>query len=217
MRRARAQIRGRGRDVRFRHSRHCTGILTKAPTHRYRLTLHGAFPLLRKGRKNVAIRRDNCPPPAGNHMHVQRLKAGQHLSVYVLSREIEGVWTHWNGRRSFPCRLNGQPCPPALHCLPQVWKGYLHVLIPDTEQTLVVELTSAAARQVKEQLGPRDTLRGILLELSRGKAANNSRLTARLLLPHPHPESLPGAKDPIPSCEHLWGTKGESDCTNGNA
>lgn len=165
----------------------------------------------------MAYRRDPNPPPPNPHLHVTRLRAGQTFQGWILSQEIEGVWTHWDGRRSLPCEQNGAPCPADRHRLPQRWKGYLHCLPLDGEVTTVVELTAEAARQIKSQSSNLSRLRGNLLELQRGKKSNNSRLTARLLVHHHNPSELPGAKDPIPSLEHLWGSTSEQPCINDDA
>lgn len=162
----------------------------------------------------MSIRRDNNPPPATPHLHVTRVKRGQVIKAWILSVEVEGFWTHWTGRRSYPCQQNGAPCPAELHKLPQRWKGYLHVLPVDGEQDTIVEITPQAAREIKAATSHTPNLRGLMVELQRGNKSNNSRLHARLLIRHHDPQSLPGAKDPLPSLEHLWGTANDPQCTN---
>jgi len=152
----------------------------------------------------------HAPPRPGPAFEVIRLRAGQSLEGIVLSAVIWGYMTHWIKRGktgySIECTKGKQTCPCDSEELPTRRKGYFHVFDLQRSREAFLELTTAVAEQVLKWETKEGSYRGYRFKASRGKGADNSRLTFSFSNPYPvrEVESYPQAKDPRPYLELLW-------------
>lgn len=119
------------------------------------------------------VRRDNRVPDAGPELEVRRVGAGLSMTVTFLSTCIRGFWTHWNDarRRTQPCTEPVELCAGHKAQLPLRWKAYVHVFDHGNRDQCLLELTPGAARQLQAALVGKDDLRGLRVQISRGKGA----------------------------------------------
>lgn len=133
----------------------------------------------------TVLARQDRPPEPGPRQEILRLRANQMATLWVLSSNLEGLWTHWDAARncSKPCtrgvdeRGNAIKCPACEDMLPRRWKGYLYCRDHDRKKQCFVELTPASATSLYAQVGEDIDLRGHKLKVQRGKGDK-----ARLLL-----------------------------------
>lgn len=96
------------------------------------------------------------------------------LSLVCISRGFTGVWTHWWGGRTIPCRVSNCPAHDAGHS-PR-WHGYLLCEVPETKARVLFEFTEHAAATFAQELRERKTLRGLCFRASRSRARSNGRV-----------------------------------------
>lgn len=148
----------------------------------------------------------NDPPRPGPDMSIVRLRAGQKVTVVVLSKQIWGCYTHWAGRYSTPCYADKSRCPGHKQGLPLRWKGYLHVWDYNIRDDYFLELTPTACHNLLDQVGRGMDLRCQRLMIERGKG-DKARLYVSVQTPHDKisDKPLPEAKDPFKTLCRLWG------------
>lgn len=96
------------------------------------------------------------------------------LSLVSVSRSFTGVFTHWWGGRTIPCRKSGCPAHDAGHSAR--WHGYLLCEVSPTRKKIIFEFTDQAAATFKEWSLNFDDLRGICFRASRSKSRANGRV-----------------------------------------
>jgi hypothetical protein len=150
-----------------------------------------------------SLRLAPVPPPPGPRDEVRRLKAGDEIHFCVLSRALWGVWTHWDGARSFPCHREKVKCQGCTAGVSARWKGYLHVFVTGERKDVFLELTPKSAELVQSQADDANDLRGISYSMSRGKG-DKARLRVIRIFGRLKGEDLPPEKDPAPVLIVLW-------------
>lgn len=148
---------------------------------------------------------DHTPPCEPRTIVLVRLKAGDTLTCRILSKQIWGIWTHWDGAKSHPCILNAGACKGCKDSQPKRWKGFLHCLNVSNRREMIVEVTSFAFSQFLDQLSAeKGNLRGLRVLFERSKGADNGRLKMSLLASEAGFLELPGEKAPSLTLMKLW-------------
>lgn len=126
------------------------------------------------------------------------------LRVICLSREMEGVMTHFWHDRTRPCVLTaGSTCPACTAGSPTRWKGYLFGYIPAISRIVLLQLTRATVRKTPLLLSAQD-LRGYHVTLSRFGLSRNGQLSVDLVAPRGLVPSLPTIPNIRDSLERIW-------------
>jgi hypothetical protein len=118
-----------------------------------------------------------------------------------------GVYTHWAGNHSEPCYDNKKQCPGHKRGLPLRWKGYVHVFNQVTRNEEFLEFTPTSAKQLLDQFGESNPLRGNRVQMVRGRG-DKARLTLTALTAATVTNPgiiLPEPKDPYETLCKLWG------------
>jgi len=146
----------------------------------------------------------SAPPPAAPFVPVRRAKPGKPVVGYITGDRMEGVWTHWTGRRSVPCcgAING--CVWCEKGSKPKWYGYLACIDPRTGMHFLAELTPEAVRSCP-QLVPQNGIAGKLLKVYRRGDYENSSLFAQLEKPPATVSKLPAPCNVRDELMRLWG------------
>jgi hypothetical protein len=167
---------------------------------------NGAF---RQAQKKPRVVFDDEIPDDGPELFMLRIKGNQKFTMNVFGKAIRGIFYHWHNGSSEPHYEPSKDCPGCKVAQNKKWKGYLHVYCVEMRQEVFLELTAAAAKSLKHQLGNISNMRGQIFQIKR-TTSDNGRLFISILGPHSAPENLPPEKDPRPSLLALYGfTKDE--------
>lgn len=148
-----------------------------------------------------------CPTPPSEPRTIVlvRLKAGDSLTCRILSKQIWGIWTHWDGKKSYPCVLGAGACKGCRTQDPKRWKGFLHVLNVANRREMIIEVTAFAFSQFLDQLTKeRENLRGLRVLFERAKGSDNGRLRMSLLASETGFLELPVESAPSWTLMKLW-------------
>ena len=146
-------------------------------------------------------------PPSGGRSQVKvetfRVAEGARHRVQMLSDAIGGILTHWHGGCSQVCAGDGA-CPPALHRLKSVWKGYTPVQVWEPQRSRwvpwVLEITEALEHDLRGTIE-----RGQVWELSRLPPTKRKRFpVVGVLLEQPGCKGLRPAFDIRPVLYRLF-------------
>jgi len=162
-----------------------------------------------KSRKKMNVAFDDDIPEDGPELFMLRIKGSQKFTMNVYGQKIRGIFYHWNNGGSEPHYEPSINCPGCKVAQNKKWKGYLHCYCVEMRQEVFLELTAAAAKSLKHQLGNLPNMRGSIFQIKR-TTSDNGRLFISILAPHSQPHVLPPEKDPRPSLLALYGfTKDE--------
>lgn len=143
---------------------------------------------------------NGCAP--GGPLRVHRIEPGTISVVRCLSAIIGGLFTHYQRGRSVYCE--GLNCPPALHRMDRVWKGYiageLHKPADDLWYPVVLEITEHAELWMRERYG-----RGQIWAFRRQPELKGKRSPVEPeLLETRDPEGVPKPFDIVGCLLHLY-------------
>lgn len=164
-----------------------------------------------KATKKPRVVFDDEIPDDGPELFMLRIKGNQKFTMNVFGRAIRGIFYHWHDGASEPHYEPSKDCPGCKHAQNKKWKGYLHCYCVEMRQEVFLELTAAAAKSLKHQLGNISNYRGSIFQIKR-TTSDNGRLFISILAPHTQPEILPAEKDPRPSLLALYGFTKEEIC-----
>jgi len=155
-------------------------------------------------KRKMTVAFDDEIPDDGPELFMLRIKGQQKFTMNVFGSKIRGIFYHWNGRGSEPHFEPSTQCPGCKAAQNKKWKGYLHVYCVEMRQEVFLELTQAAAKSLKHQLGNIADMRGSIFQIKR-TTSDNGRLFISILAPHSQPHLLPPEKDPRTSLLALYG------------
>lgn len=155
-------------------------------------------------------RTDATPPAPGPRDEIIRLKNANVRRFVILSAEVTGIWSHWDGERSVGCTgTDKDDCEGHRKEWPLRWKGYLHVIDSYTSKPGFLEVTPGCAKALLTFFGTSRSMRGYNLKVWRSSDKKGSRLLCEVGQPVAALEALPSERDPYPSVARLWeGDKG---------
>ena len=179
------------------------------------------------------LNRQNVPPKPGPREEIFRVKPTTGFRGQIISHNLWGVWTHWDGYRTRECTarvvlpdepqptdeeggndvhpsmqappMQGTKCRGHLAKWPLRWKGYLHVYDASTKKFGFLEITPGAAEQLLRQVPSDGNLRGLLLRIDRHGTSIRSKCTVELTRPAGGSDNLPDPADPEETLRALWG------------
>jgi len=148
----------------------------------------------------------NEPPSADSigGVRLVRTPASHPLRGVILSDDLVGRPTHYDGTRTVPCE--GPRCDLCSKGLPWRWHGYLALWCPTIQERVILELTAQASQRIAEHRRTYGNLRGFDLTANRPRGKPNSRV-ALLIGTKRQPEHLlPPAPDVPRIMTYIWGT-----------
>lgn len=145
-------------------------------------------------------------PPATDSMggvRLVRTPASGAARGIILSDELIGRATHYDGRRTVPCaKLNCEMCTKGL---PWRWHGYVALWLITQQERVILELTAQSSQRLVDHHKTYGSLRGFDLMVCRPKGKTNSRIQVVLGLKRQPETLLPPCPDvPTIMC-YIWG------------
>jgi hypothetical protein len=132
-----------------------------------------------------------------------RTPASGKLQAVILSDDVIGCPTHYDGTRTLPCSKD--KCDACARGLPWRWHGYIGLWIVGTQERVVLELTAAASQRLVEHRKQYKTLRGFDLIACRPRGKPNSRIHVALGAMQRPSSQLPPAPDVQAIMCYIWG------------
>ena len=130
-------------------------------------------------------------PPAGS------------LSLVALSEHFTGVYTHFWGGRTIPCRRRNCPAHDAGHSAR--WRGYLLCEVPSTGKGILLEFPEGVGKTLAEEKATHGTLRGLCFRIGRTKGRANGRVVVTPVKRLPKNARLRKADDIRAILSKIWG------------
>lgn len=147
----------------------------------------------------------NSPPDPETitPLRLIRAPARSSLKTTIISPEIQGALTHYNGSRTVRCPLVN--CPEcAKHHKPR-WYGYVAIFNPVTNATAIFEFPSGPYATVREFLEKYKSLRGTTLTAWRKPARENGPVFLTLEPPTDPSLSYPDPPNLMKVLCRMWG------------
>lgn len=161
--------------------------------------------------------RDDKGPPPRKTIDVRKVSGSDRFSIVVVSREVEGYWTHWFNKRTTPHIADKVMCPGCLALAPMRWAGFLHVCDPAIQGPGVfIELTALAKENLMIATLPQGMIRGQVLSVQRAKKNEKSPLTFDFLRRY-EGSSLPAPADVTKLLHRIWRMPDVDGQQNGSA
>lgn len=124
------------------------------------------------------------------------------LAVVIVSHDLMGRYTHYFAGRTRPCQ--GNDCEACNKNMRPRWHGYLCAIDLQTNEKIIVEVTSSIASQLGEWFDSHRTLKGSRMKLERRSPKPNGKITCKLAEPAPGTGELPTAPDIRPIMNKIW-------------
>lgn len=147
----------------------------------------------------------HTPPPANaaGGVRLIRTPAAGTLRGVILSDQLIGTRTHYNGIRTLPCP--GLDCEQCTKGVLWRWHGYIGVWLPKERERIVLELTASASQRLADHLATFGPLRGFDLAVSRPRGKANSRIVVTLGTTRQPTQLLPPDPDVVAVMDYVWG------------
>lgn len=155
------------------------------------------------GKKNVLHRQDT-PPSVKALIGIKKVAAAERFTCLVVSTEIHGYWTHWDGQRTVPCLNGPKLCPYHLKLIPARWAGFVHVANPDGTGNNFLELTALAAQTLLDVCRGRQSMRGAIIHVNRKNGKLRSPLEFALVGEFDLNKPFRAPADPLPTLKRIW-------------
>jgi hypothetical protein len=147
----------------------------------------------------------NEPPTedANGSIRLIRTPATGTLRAVILSDDLIGTPTHYDGTRTRPCEK--MKCELCTKGLPWRWHGYIAVWIVGTQERAILELTAAASQRIVDHRKITGSLRGLDISCTRPKGKANSRVAVALGAVQRPSRTLPPCPDVKAVMSYIWG------------
>lgn len=130
----------------------------------------------------MASRLSMCDRPSmrSNVLYIEKLKGNDCQKFVVYSSGLYGFWTHWTDKGTVPCWEDHSLCEGG-HKEQTLRQNFLLQGFSEKKgKQVFVYLTPAAAEGLLAQLTEKETLRGMVIRVTR-TSANNGRLVCEIL------------------------------------
>lgn len=148
----------------------------------------------------------DTPQKGGPAHFVRRLKANELYTFHICSTAIEGLWSHWTGKKSLPCLSPRDSCAGCKAPFPVRQRFYLFGYNPDEKDYEFLELPPGAARDFLVVFPKTFCPRGQRVQIKRGNG-KKAHLKIEVLSPHSAVATwdLAASKSAGPVMAQLWG------------
>lgn len=137
----------------------------------------------------AGIRLVRCPPTGK-------------LVAIILSRDLIGTRTHYDGTRTKPCE--GESCPLCSKGYPWRWHGYLALWLPLARERVLLELTASASERIADAVAAQGHLRGLDITITRPRQKPNSRVVVQVGSLRHSDADLPDEPDTPRILTYIW-------------
>lgn len=146
----------------------------------------------------------SAPPNDAAHVThelVRTPKKGK-LRAWIISRELDGCYTHFLGR-TLPC-LGDLTCPACEQGHARKWYGYLAIKPFGSPTQQILELPAGACLTLGEYVAKNTQLRGKIITCERKGGRPNGRVQISLEASEAWPETAPEPIDTRATLLRIW-------------
>lgn len=153
------------------------------------------------------LHRDDQIPSPPNSLWILVTRKSQRNEFVCYSPKWQGYWTHYTPKGTVPCWHDPELCFDGCSEKTRRWYGFIHGYATKQKKVCVAQITMVAARDLRQQLAPGASLRGAVIEISRGDGPNAHVHASITRHPLKEPETLPPFIDTEPSVRAFWKIK----------
>ena len=140
-----------------------------------------------------------------DRIEIYRIKKKGMRGAVILSEKMIGTYMHFWGGRSEPCmKKNCRACEAGNRAR---WYGWIGICVAETHQIMILEITRAAAEQIKEYLESHEKLRGAKIAGWRKGKKENGKLTLEIREGESKLLFLPKEPEICERLKRMWETK----------
>jgi hypothetical protein len=148
---------------------------------------------------------DRPPSDLGRSgMRIVRTPADRPLVAYITSNELIGCPTHFVNHRTIPCE-GEDVCEHCHEGIGWRWHAYLAIVLVDTHEHVILELTKAACDPFRVYADWHGDLRGAKIKAWRVNKRINGRILTKIKPPEQNDPKLPDPPLVSKILCHMWG------------
>lgn len=127
----------------------------------------------------------------------------------MTTRDVREVWTHYHRGRTVGCSKPN--CPGCKASCPMRYEAYVGLYVPATKFHCILGLTVGAVRQIVDQIGRLDSIRGLMIQAKRASKRLNARVVVLTQAICPDMSALPPPFEVLEHLERIWGMESLED------
>lgn len=143
---------------------------------------------------------------------LRRVPASGSIAGVITTREVREVWTHYHRGRTVGC--SRPHCPGCESRCPMRYEGYVGLYSPPTKKHIILGLTCGAVRQIVDQVGRLDQIRGLVISAQRSSKRVNARVVVETGLVYADMSALPASFEVLDHLARIWGVEAKEDAKN---
>lgn len=136
---------------------------------------------------------------------LRRVPATGTIAGVITTREVREVWTHYHRGRTVGC--SKPSCPGCDAKCALRYEAYVGLYSPPSKKHIILGLTVGAVRQIVDQIGRLDQIRGLVISAGRASKRPNARVVVETGLVYPDMSALPSDFNVIEHLERIWGVE----------
>lgn len=140
---------------------------------------------------------------------LRRVPASGTIAGVITTRDVREVWTHYHRGRTVGC---SKPiCPGCDAKCAMRYEAYVGLYSPPSKKHIILGLTVGAVRQIVDQVGRLDQIRGLVISAGRASKRPNARVVVETGLVYPDMSALPADFNVLEHLERIWGVEASQD------
>lgn len=143
---------------------------------------------------------------------LRRVPGSGVIAGVITTRDLREVWTHFHRGRTVGC--SRPDCPGCESSCPQRYEAYVGLYSPPSKKHIILGLTVGAVRQIVDQIGRLDSIRGLVISATRASKRPNARVVLETGLVYADMSALPASFEVLEHLERIWGVEHEEDVKN---
>lgn len=140
---------------------------------------------------------------------LRRVPASGKVCGIVTTRVLREIWTHYHRGRTVGCTR--PHCPGCNSNAAQRYEGYIGLYSSASKFHCIFGLTVGAVRQISDQLGRLENLRGLCITLSRSSKKPNARIAVKCEHMLSDTSALPADFEVLEHLQRIWGVEAAED------
>lgn len=136
---------------------------------------------------------------------LRRVPTSGKIAGVITTREVREVWTHFHRGRTVGCTKPN--CPGCRASAAMRYEGYIGLYSPSAKSHVILGLTVGAVRQIVDQIGRLDSIRGLVIAATRKSKKPNARIVLECGLVYPDMSALPASFEVLEHLERIWGVE----------
>lgn len=146
---------------------------------------------------------------------LRRVPGSGSIAGIITTRDVREVWTHYHRGRTVGCSRPN--CPGCLDHCPMRYEAYVGLYSADSKRHIILGLTVGAIRQLVDQVGRLDSIRGLMIACTRSSKRINARVILETRAMVADMTALPGSFEVLEHLERIWGVESREDVAAGSS